>query len=105
MQLTSQMHAPTIQTSWHKPVSLAYLIILTTFGGGAGWATFARLESAAIANGVVVAETNRKTIQHLEGGIVREILVKDGDRVQEGDIILKMDDTQAKSNLDTIKTK
>ena len=44
------------------------------------WAIFAPLESAAIAGGEVEAETSRKTIQHLEGGIVAQILVKDGDR-------------------------
>jgi len=45
------------------------------------WSTFAPLESAAIASGTVESESSRKTIQHLEGGIIREILVADGDAV------------------------
>lgn len=46
------------------------------------WSTYAPLESAAIAVGTVESESSRKTIQHLEGGIIREILVTDGDVVR-----------------------
>jgi HlyD family type I secretion membrane fusion protein len=95
---------PAIQTDWHKPVLTAYLVILIAFGGGAGWASIAKLESAAIAPGVVVAQSNKKTVQHFEGGIVREILVRDGDLVKEGQVLLRFDETQARASLETIRS-
>ncbi|WP_336488168.1 HlyD family type I secretion periplasmic adaptor subunit [Methylobacterium nigriterrae] len=96
--------APTIQADWRKPVLTAYLVILLAFGGGAGWASIAKLESAAIAPGVVIAQSNKKTVQHLEGGIVREILVRDGDRVEEGQVLLRLDETQARASLETVRS-
>jgi HlyD family secretion protein len=63
------------------------------------WAIFAPLESAAIANGSVVSESSRKTIQHLEGGIIAQILVHDGDVVQAGQTLLRLDDTKARTSL------
>ncbi|MCJ2078912.1 HlyD family type I secretion periplasmic adaptor subunit [Methylobacterium sp. E-016] len=95
---------PPIQMDWRKPVLTAYLVILLAFGGGAGWASVAKLESAAIAPGVVIAQSNKKTVQHFEGGIVREILVRDGDQVQEGQVLLRFDETQARASLDTIRS-
>ncbi|AWN41731.1 HlyD family type I secretion periplasmic adaptor subunit [Methylobacterium durans] len=95
---------PPIRTDWRRPVLLAYLVILIAFGGGAGWAAFAKLESAAIASGVVMSQSNKKTVQHLEGGIVREILVRDGDQVQEGQTLLRLDDTQARASLETTRS-
>nr|WP_244627534.1 HlyD family type I secretion periplasmic adaptor subunit [Microvirga tunisiensis] len=60
-----------------------------------GWAAFAPLESAAIAPGLVEAESSRKVIQHLEGGIIKEILVKDGDNVKGGQVLVRLDQTRA----------
>src|ERR1700737_2542513 len=61
------------------------------------WSTFAPLESAAIAFGTVESESSRKTIQHLEGGIIREILVADGDVVRAGQILISLEDTKARA--------
>ena len=58
------------------------------------WATYAPLESAAIAGGAIEAESSRKTIQHLEGGIVGRILVNDGDEVAAGQPLIRLDDTR-----------
>lgn len=98
------VQSPPVKTDWRRPVLAAYLVILLAFGGGAGWATFAKLESAAIANGVVMAQSNKKTVQHLEGGIVREILVRDGDQVQEGQLLFRLDDTQSRASLETVRS-
>jgi HlyD family secretion protein len=59
------------------------------------WSAFAPLESAAIAPGQVEAESSRKIIQHLEGGIIKEILVKDGDIVKSGQVLVRLDQTRA----------
>ena len=61
------------------------------------WATYAPLESAAIAGGTIEAESSRKTIQHLEGGIIGRILVKDGDEVTAGQPLIGLDNTRARA--------
>lgn len=74
----------------------AGLAVLLVFVAGFGvWSATAPLASAAIARGTVLVESQRKLIQHLEGGIVREILVQDGDRVQIGQVLARLDDTRA----------
>ncbi|WP_052389340.1 HlyD family type I secretion periplasmic adaptor subunit [Belnapia moabensis] len=69
--------------------------------GGAAWAVMAPLAEASIAAGVVKVEGTRRTIQHLEGGIVREILVRDGDKVEKGQVLVRLDDIQADATLET----
>ncbi len=68
-----------------------------------GWAALAPLKSAAIAPGGVAVESNRKTIKHLEGGIVGEIGVRDGDVVTAGQVLIRLDDTQARVTLERLK--
>ncbi len=75
----------------------AFAIVGVFVIGFGGWATYAPLESAAIAGGVIEAESSRKTIQHLEGGIIRRILVKDGDRVTAGQPLIRLEDTKARA--------
>ncbi len=67
------------------------------------WSTFAPLESAAIASGTVESESSRKTIQHLEGGIIREILVADGDLVHAGQILISLENTKASAEVEGLK--
>jgi HlyD family secretion protein len=67
------------------------------------WSTFAPLESAAIAFGTVESESSRKTIQHLEGGIIREILVADGDVVRAGQTLITLEDTKASAEVQSLK--
>ncbi|HZB92683.1 MAG TPA: HlyD family type I secretion periplasmic adaptor subunit [Stellaceae bacterium] len=67
------------------------------------WAAFAPLQSAAIAPGMVVSSSHRKTLQHLESGIIRTILVHDGDAVKAGQVLVTLDDTRAKADLAAIK--
>jgi len=67
------------------------------------WSTFASLESAAIAVGTVESESSRKTIQHLEGGIIRKILVADGDVVRAGQILISLEDTKARAEVQSLQ--
>jgi membrane fusion protein, type I secretion system len=67
------------------------------------WSTYAPLESAAIAIGTVESESSRKTIQHLEGGIVREILVADGDVVRAGQTLISLEDTKARAEAQSLQ--
>ncbi len=79
----------------------ACIFLLVVFAGG--WSTLAPLASASIAAGVVSPEGSRKTIEHLEGGIVRTIHVREGDTVETGDILLTMDDVQALAQYDQLR--
>ena len=81
---------------------LGFLVLAVCFGGMGGWAAFAPLESAVVTMGQVRDETNLKTVQHLEGGIVEEILVKDGDSVEKGQVLLRLNDTQVRTQLEEI---
>ena len=83
---------------------IGYLIVLLTFGLFGGWATFAPMDSAALAPGVVTIKSYRKTVQHLEGGIVRELRVHDGDQVKAGDVLLVLDNTQARSEMEMMRS-
>src|SRR4051812_26303812 len=69
------------------------LVMVFVFAFGT-WAYVAPLESAAVAPGTVESESSRKTVQHLEGGIIKEILVKDGSFVRAGQPLIKLDDTR-----------
>lgn len=76
------------------------LVVLLGFGATFGWAATAPLSSAAVAPGIVTVESSRKAVQHLEGGIVRSVLVRDGDRVKAGDLLVRLDETQARAQLE-----
>jgi membrane fusion protein, type I secretion system len=99
MTVNAALAPPPIVTDWRKPVVKAYLVILMAFGGVGGWAAIAKLDSAAIAPGSVAAQSNKKTVQHFDGGIVREILTRDGDEVHEGQVLLRLDDSDARSKI------
>lgn len=79
-------------------VIAGYATIALAFGVFGTWAATAPLASGVVAGGVVVVSSNRKTIQHLEGGIISEILVKEGDIVEADDILARLDPTQAVGN-------
>lgn len=69
-----------------------------------GWMATASLSSAVIASGLVVVDSNAKKVQHPTGGIVASIHVKNGDRVDVGDVLVRLDETQARANLGLVTT-
>lgn len=85
------------------PIRTGLLIILVTFIGMGGWAAFAPLSQGAVASGKLIVESQRKEIQHLEGGIVSKIRVKDGDRVKEGAVLVELEDTRAKAQVQIVE--
>jgi HlyD family secretion protein len=82
---------------------MGYALIFSTFGVVGGWAAIAKLDRAVSASGVVSVETNRKTVQHLEGGIIREIAVKEGQTVAQGATLFQLENVQAKANFEMIQ--
>ncbi|MGI9488778.1 MAG: biotin/lipoyl-binding protein, partial [Geminicoccaceae bacterium] len=87
-----------------KLILAGFVVISPFFGCGLLWAGFAPLSSAAIAPGVVSVASSRKTVQHLEGGIVREIHVQEGDSVAPDQILIQLDDTQARTTLGLLRS-
>lgn len=87
-----------------KLIMLGFLVVLAFFGAGLMWAGLAPLSSAAIAPGVVSVAGNRKTVQHLEGGIVKEIHVREGDAVAADQVLIQLDDTQARNTVELLRT-
>jgi membrane fusion protein, epimerase transport system len=83
---------------------LGLLILGLGLGGFLAWSATASLAVAVVAPGHVAVESFRRTVQHLEGGIVREILVADGDRVEVGQPLVVIDDLQARSELQVVRT-
>ncbi|RWA74568.1 HlyD family type I secretion periplasmic adaptor subunit [Mesorhizobium sp.] len=82
-----------------------FAIMLLFFGVGGGWAALAPLDSAAVAPGVVKVAGDRKLIQHLEGGIIAQLNAANGDIVKAGKILIRLDNTQARAQLDLIQNR
>jgi HlyD family secretion protein len=79
---------------------MAGLIVVCLLAGGVGsWAATTEISGAVIAPGVLVVDTYVKKVQHPTGGVVGEILARDGDRVKAGDVVLRLDDTVTRANL------
>ena len=87
------------------PVFVGLFALMLFFGGFVGWASFAELSSAAVAIGSLSIDTNRKSVQHLEGGIVRKITVREGQHVKSGDVLVELDQTRARANIILLKVK
>jgi epimerase transport system membrane fusion protein len=82
------------------PMRVGLLIIFLVFGIFGVWAAVAPIEGAAHAPGIVVVKTYKKLVQHLEGGIVSEILAQNGDYVSAGEPLLILDNTQPLAQLE-----
>lgn len=78
-------------------------IVLVTFGVFGTWAALAPLGNAVYGTGVVTVQSYRKTVQHLEGGIVKELLARDGDTVHKGDPLIVLDDSQLRAQYDSTR--
>ncbi|WP_226381943.1 HlyD family type I secretion periplasmic adaptor subunit [Falsiroseomonas ponticola] len=86
------------------PVLLGYAITLVFVLGFGLWAALTPLAEAAIAPGLLKVEGTRRTVQHFEGGIVREILVRDGDMVRQGQVLMRLDQPQAAQQTETLRS-
>lgn len=97
--------------AWHeglridgrKFVLAGLLALAVAFGGGGIWAATAPLSGAALAPGVVVATGQNKIVQHLEGGIIEEIMVNEGQQVERGEILLRLSRATAQANVQRLK--
>ena len=94
---------PSYPISCRGLVMAGCLIIAISFGGLTAWSHSRHFSTAAIASGTLEVDSHRKSVQHLQGGIIREILVRDGQRVTVGDVLLRLDPTQTQSLVDMLR--
>lgn len=93
------MNNTVIQDATRQPLLIGFVALFLLVFGVGGWAVATQLSGAVIAPGKLVVDTNVKKVQHPTGGIVGELLVKEGDRVKQGDVLVRFDATQARANL------
>jgi HlyD family type I secretion membrane fusion protein len=86
------------------PFRVGLIVIVLLFGVLGTWAATARLSGAVIANGAISPEGSRQTVQHLEGGIIRTILARDGDRVAKGDELIVIEDLPRQADLAALRS-
>src|SRR3954471_11174159 len=94
----------TVDTDARVYSRLGWLVVLLGVGGFFLWALFAPLDKGVPLSGTVAKESNRKAIQFLTGGTVQDILVKDGDEVKAGQVLVRMNAISAQSQADMARS-
>ncbi len=95
--MDGEVSTPALQSIQRYVLVGAFIVLLATFGVG-GWATTSQFSGAVIGQGVVVVDSSVKKVQHATGGIVGELRVREGDHVNAGDILIRLDETQTLAN-------
>jgi HlyD family secretion protein len=85
--------------SMRRHLVAAIVVVSVLVVGVGGWAATAVISGAVVASGSLVVDSNVKKVQHLTGGIVGELRVRDGDRVHAGDVVVRLDETVTRANL------
>lgn len=86
------------------PIVFGVTVLLVTFGIFGLWAATAPIGSGAVASGMVAVESNRKEVQHLEGGIIEALLVRNGDMVQANQVMIRLDRTKPLANVQIVQS-
>ncbi len=102
LKVSDQPLDPDLERRLRRPMITGSILIGVFVLGFLGWAILAPLESAVIAPGVVRVEENRKILRHREGGIVRTIQVREGEKVKKDQILLTMDDVQPRAGAESL---
>ena len=104
IEKSAQNNATPLLTNDRSVRNIGAGIVFVTFGIFGIWSFWAPMDSSALAPGTVVVKSYKKTVQHLDGGIVAKILVKDGDLVEAGQNLIILDDTQIKAQLEIARS-
>lgn len=92
-----------LQVDTDSPIRWGIWVLLVGFGGFLLWAALAPLDEGVPSSGAVSIDTKRKVVQHLTGGIVKDVFVKEGQMVKEGDVMLVLDNSMAKARFQEIQ--
>lgn len=98
--ITHDVAPLTVNTDASAYSRLGWIIVVLGFGGFMLWAMFAPLDKGVPLQGTVMMESNRQAVQHITGGVIQEILVRDGDVVKAGQTLVRMNPVQVKSAAD-----
>jgi HlyD family type I secretion membrane fusion protein len=93
---------PQLNESADGAIKAGLIILVLFFGGFGTWAALAPLNAAVVGEAVVKVEGNRKSVQHLDGGIVKELRVEEGDRVRKGEVLLVLDNVQLRAEVEVL---
>lgn len=93
----------TAKWSAGRPMAVGMIALFVLVGGLGGWAVKAQISGAIVASGKIEVDQNRQVVQHPDGGVVDDIRVEEGDVVEEGDILIRLDPTQLASELHIIE--
>ena len=93
------------QKRWsaYRPLLIGFLGVLVLVGGLGSWSVLSRITGAVIAQGQIEVETNRQVVQHPDGGIVAEIIVTEGDTVEQGEVLIRLDAETLTSDLAVVE--
>ncbi len=97
------VHALEDHSDTDKPIKLGFWVLVIGFGGFLLWSALAPLDEGVSAQGSVAIESKRKTIQHLNGGVVHQVLVHEGQLVKAGDVLVELDEGTSKANFESIR--
>jgi HlyD family secretion protein len=88
----------TARQSIRRHLLITLVVVVLLVGGIGGWAATSEFAGAVIAQGQLVVDTSVKKVQHPTGGVVAELLVRDGQQVKAGDVVIRLDDTQTRAS-------
>jgi len=92
-----------LPTDTHSPAKLGFRVLAIGFGGFLLWAALAPLDEGVPTSGIVTIDTKRKAVQHLSGGIVKSVHVKEGQIVREGDPLMEIDPASTQANFESVR--
>jgi HlyD family type I secretion membrane fusion protein len=92
-----------IPMSTRGPILAGLFLIFGLLGGATAWAIVTPIASAVVAHGTVVVESHRRDIQHLDGGLVAAVYVREGDAVTAGQTLISLDPTRVRANLEVLR--
>lgn len=92
-------HATGTDWSTRKPITVGLIGLFLLVGGFGAWAVLTEISGAIIASGRIEVDQNRQVVQHLDGGVIDDILIEEGDEVEAGQLLLRLDESELRSSL------
>ena len=103
MKNVTDVESVDLQTDTRAPARLGFWVLIVGFGLFLAWAAWAPLDEGVSAPAVVSVEMRRKTIQHLQGGVIKQVVVREGQRVKRGEPLVVLDDATVRGSYETIR--
>lgn len=97
-------HSPLPDADFRKAIRTGLLVLLAGFGGFLLWAIWAPLDEGVPMPGTISVESKRKRVDHLTGGVIAQIAVREGQRIRENDVLVVLDPVQARAALNAVES-